>query len=171
MTWFSKALRPFVVIEIYDRGFFKALFCNDTYQIGKTLGLAKNMYAGESQLDFGMRHCNYMLTLLGDPEMPIFTDAINPLEVVHTQSVPLGESQISVAVTHDSTPVSDALVCAKQGDTVYAYGLTDNAGLISLYIFISTNDPVSLTVTAHNFLPYETQIPIRVDPLHTSNKE
>jgi hypothetical protein len=54
---------------------------------------------------------HYIYTLLGDPEMSLFTSSVDTALVVHVPSVGLGTTNILVNVTANASPVDSALVC------------------------------------------------------------
>jgi len=100
----------------------------------------------------------YELTLLGDPEMPIFTDVPNSLTVSHPENVSEEQSFLVTVIDENDSqqPVADALVCIQKGTEIYQRGYTDASGQISLPVGSGiTAGTMQVTVTAQNYYPYE----------------
>ena len=159
--WGSPGNPGYGYSDRYDAQFFRFLFKEKNYNIGNALSLAKAYYVPYARQENVYRWCMYEINLLGDPEMPVWTDIPDTLTVQYPLSVTTGNSRIPITVTSDGAPVKNALVCFMQGNDVYHYGKTGDTGQI---IFgISPSNPaekLSLTVTAANFLPYESSIDI-----------
>jgi hypothetical protein len=140
----------------FDQQFFKRLFVHNHYQAGSALAAAKAVYVPFSRQGNVYRWCQYELNLLGDPEMPIWTDTPRAMSVTKADHLPLGSSVCQVTVTDGIVPVAGALVCLMQDSTVYRTGMTGHNGQVALDV-TTTNpaNPIQLTVTACNFIPYE----------------
>jgi hypothetical protein len=142
--------------ERFDEEFFKCLFEDGVYHAGYTLAVSKAAYVVFAGQENVYRWCEYEINLLGDPEMPIWTDTPQPLVVTHADEVPVGGCPFPVTVIGEAGPMAGALVCVMQDTSVYETGLTDNNGQILLNV--STTDPsspVHITVTARDSIPYE----------------
>ncbi|MBI4722778.1 MAG: hypothetical protein HY769_07285, partial [Candidatus Stahlbacteria bacterium] len=141
----------------------------DTCTIAFYYGLKQGIYNFQKLCNFGKSYmCKYFdpntdgitqktmysLTTLGDPELPIWTDIPCTLFVTHTGFAPLGSSNFKVTVKNNTTPLENALVCVMKGSEVYVSGYTTAAGEIILAITPATMGNLTITVTAHNFLPY-----------------
>lgn len=92
----------------FDQQFFKALFDNGIYHIGNTLAAAKAAYVVFSGQENVYRWCEYQVNLLGNPEMPIWTDTPQVLGVTHADEVHVGDSLFPVTVTAGTSPVAGA---------------------------------------------------------------
>ncbi len=153
--WGSPGNPGYGYSDRFDSEFYRFLFQDDIYHIGATLALDKAFYIPRSQQENVYRWCEYEINLLGDPEMPIWTDIPDTLTVVHPDSVPTGESLFPVTVQANSSPLSGALVCVMGANGVYKTDLTGANGQVSLSIHPSAQGTLWVTVTAHNYLPYE----------------
>ncbi|MDZ7262696.1 MAG: C25 family cysteine peptidase, partial [candidate division KSB1 bacterium] len=154
--WGSPGNPGYGYSDRFDNRFYQALFKDDIFNIGATLTLSKAFFAPYSRQENVYRWCMYEINLLGDPEMPIWTDVPQNLTVHHPTVVPVGTSSFSVTVTDDSLPIENALVCLMKGEEVYEYGYTDASGQITFTIApTSPVEAMAVTVTAHNYLPYE----------------
>lgn len=139
----------------FDQQFFRSLLQDDIPNIGAALADAKAFYVSRSGQENVYRWCEYELSLLGDPEMPVWTDLPLPLAVEHPDTVPPGASSLTVTVRSGQAPVKSALVCVAKESEVYERGLTGPDGQVRLTISPSSPGSLSVTVTAPNFLSYE----------------
>ena len=74
---------------------------------------------------WGSRRIMFTSNLFGDPELPIWTDVPQGLEVAHASGLPLGSAPYTVGVTSGGVPVEAATVCLWKGEEVYLVGETD----------------------------------------------
>jgi len=115
---------------------------------------------------------NCRLTLLGDPEMPVWTAVPQTLNVsVTPNAITNGENTISIQI--NNLPVNqEALVCLmKEGEGYSTLTINDRA--VHSFTFTPyTSGVVDVTVTTNNFRPFETTIPVSVSSkavLHISD--
>ncbi len=156
--WGSPGNPEYGYSDRYDQQFFAALFSRDFYHVGATVADMKAFFVPRSQQENVYRWCMYQITLLGEPEMAIWTDTPEYLTVEYSDSIPEQPSLFTVTVLKadgSSEPLPGALVCVMKGDEVYERGLSDAQGQISFDISPSSAGPLYITVTAHNFLPYQ----------------
>jgi hypothetical protein len=156
--WGSPGNPEYGYSDRYDREFHGALFERDFYHIGATIADMKTFFVPWSQQENVYRWCMYQTNLLGEPEMPIWTDTPQEMMVEYSDTVPEGSSIFSVTVFDaggSSRPVPGALVCLMKTDEIYQRGLTDSQGQIDFEISPSSGGPLQVTVTAHNFMPYQ----------------
>ncbi len=163
--WGSPGNPVYGYSDRFDQQFFKNLFINDINHIGGALGAAKSVYVPYAAQKNVYRWCEYEVNLLGDPEMPVWTDVAGTMIVQHPSTLPVGESRCTITVTDDShRPLEEALVCLMQGEEVYQTGITGLDGTLRLDVStLNLADNLQITVTAHNFLPYENTISIYTD--------
>jgi hypothetical protein len=135
----------------YDRAFFKSLFQDSIIHLGQTLADSKD---DNYPYDSYTRYIVCELTLLGDPEMPIWTDGPDALDVTHESVLPQGISDFDVSVTSGGSPVDSAFVCLFKAEDVYECGYTDAAGELTLEVEPDSNGTMYVTVTRHNYVPY-----------------
>jgi hypothetical protein len=153
--WGSPGNPKYGYSDRFDQQFHASLFARDIYRIGATVADMKSFYVPFSRQENVYRWCQYQVVLLGDPEMPIWTDTPQTLLVHHPDTIISGSSQFPVTVYSGSggmEPVEGALVCLMKGDEVYQRGLTDQQGGILLDIEPSSAGDMYVTVTAHDFL-------------------
>ena len=149
--------------QYFDRQFFDALFGENIYRLGAINDDSKidNIWALDYQ---GIRWCFYEQTLLGDPDLDIWTELPGTLSVSHpTVLTIMEENSVVVQVESDCGPVTDALVCIRQGDQLYATDLTNHLGETSFALLPTTAETLDISVIAHNNLPYAGTILARTD--------
>ncbi len=144
---------------------FEEILANGKYRLGQIHGDHKYHYCmdfntlydgiyGPDQF-WGSRRIMFTSNLFGDPELPIWTDVPQGLEVVHASSLPLGTAPYTVSVTSGGTPVEAATVCLWKGEEVYLVSETDALGNMVLNPSPATEGMMYVTVTKHNYIPYE----------------
>ncbi len=164
--WGSPGNPGFGYSDRFDSRFFYSLLQEQHYNLGAALALAKAYFIPYSREENVYRWHQYQLNLLGDPEMLVWSDIPETLDVTYPQSIPQGNSRIFFTVTdkQNGTPVQGALVCLMKGDESYASGYTDISGSVFLDASPSTLGDCDLTVTAHDYLPVEITIPVVSGP-------
>ena len=141
------------------KGFFRAIFVDSIFILGEATKRAK--FIMDSLLPNQTRYREW--NLLGDPELNIWTKAPKRLTVIYDTIVFLNQpTNFPVWVSFAGLPVRNALVCAMMDSTVYAYDYTDNNGLATLSFIPRNLGRIDITVTAHNFFPYEGFADVRV---------
>lgn len=141
--------------------FYRMLFNTDACHLGEALAAAKDLLVPKtspgSQDAEVYRWCLYTYTLFGDPEMPVWTDLPDTMQVAYDDVVPVGASPFYVTVKDDNgLPLENAQVClmCKQ-DTLYHIGYTDASGIASFLIEPTIEgDTLWVTVTAANRIPH-----------------
>jgi len=138
-----------------DFWWWRSLFELDKYILGETIVEAKHHFGTDPWNPDAGRHCVWEFSLLGEPAMPIWTDTPASLDVTHPLSLPVGSSTYAVHVESGGTPLENAYVCLWKDDEVYLRDYTDSSGDISFSSSPSTSGTMYVTVTKHNYLPYE----------------
>lgn len=143
-----------------DRFFYRNLFDDGFVTLGENFSDMKNdEYSDDDPYNLH-KYCFTQLYLLGDPEMPVWSEEPRTLDVGHDDTVPRGEPVIlQVSVDCDGEPVDNATVCAWKGDEVYEVGQTVG-GVAELEFTAGTAGPMLVTVIGRNYLPYEGEIQV-----------
>jgi hypothetical protein len=144
------------VSDLYSREFFTSLFTDGFYRAGAVHADAKHEYAGLAVTDDYMRYAMYELNLLGDPEMPIWTDTPRAMTVTHADAVAVsgGVATLEVGVSSGGSPVEGATVCVASADgLIYELAQTSASGSATLLLDTDGGMDVTVTVTARNCLP------------------
>ncbi len=130
----------------------EAVFTDGLYNIGKAFNITRH-------IDLEYINCYRAMNtnLLGDPYMPIWTDVPETLFAYFPDTVLVGPQEFTVRVTDcEDMPVESAMVCLQKGYEAYTFGFTDDSGEAAFYYIPETSfEVIDLTVTAHNFIPYE----------------
>jgi len=150
------------VSDLYDQEFFRALFTDDLYNLGITHADARDYYVPDSQSDAYMRYGLYELNVLGCPEMPIWTRTPQTLAVSHPSTLPMGSSYFTVQVNTAKAAIVGATVCLMKDDEVYEVDVTDGSGQVTFEPTPATGGTMTVTVTMHDYLPYEGEATVEV---------
>jgi hypothetical protein len=148
--WYNVG-NPYTLSGKYDKEWWNSLFNYDYYKVGQTLADSKNR---NYPYDNYYKYVCYELCLLGDPEMSIWTDTPDTMEVSYSDSISMGPQNFTVTVTNSGNPLEGALVCLYKEPDVFATGSTNSSGEVTLSINPQTSGVLFVTVTKHNFLPY-----------------
>ena len=141
------------VSDLYSQQFFNSLFEKDLVHAGVVHADAKHHYVGLAKADDYMRYAMYELNLLGDPEMPIWTDSPRPLDVTYEISGG-SAAELDVWVESGGVPVEGARVCVFSSDAgVFEVAETDAAGRSTIAVAVDQPFESYLTVTARNAVP------------------
>lgn len=164
--WGSPGNPGFGISDIFDSRFFYSLLVENNYHIGEALAMCKTYFIPYSREKNVYRWHQYQLNLLGDPEMMVWTALPESIVVAAPQSISQGSSSILFSVRNKNTsePISNALVCLMKGNESYASGYTDLSGQVFLQANPATLGDFELTVTAHNYIPLETTLPVVSGP-------
>jgi hypothetical protein len=138
---------------LFDKYFFRSLFQENLYKLGVAFSDHKNdVMPGEPTDEYLFRE----LTLLGDPELPVWTGSIQSMTVTHPATVTAGApTEFVVHVMADSMPIVAATVCLWKPADIYAIGLTSFIGNATFTITPATTGTLYVTVTKQHRLPYE----------------
>ena len=135
-----------------DREWWVSLFGRNIYQAGPTMADSKHHFShsGSSQ-----RHCEWTFNLLGEPEMPMWTDEPDSFAVDCPSTLLKGKITFPVHVEDSTThaPVESAYVCLWKEGEVYLTGYTDVNGDLMLNPAPTTIGSLWVTVTKHNYIP------------------
>lgn len=145
----------------FDIEYFNQLCTEDLWVTGEIHAVHKYAYRNTAMSNTYYRYIYYELYQCGDPDIPIYTSEADDLTVIYEDSIPQGGQEYTVHVD-DSTDssVEGALVCIWKDDEVYAADLTDENGDATFAINPQSEGIILLTVTAHNFKPFETEVEV-----------
>jgi hypothetical protein len=139
--------------SLVTRGFFTAVFVEGRYHIGDAC--VRGKFILDSVLPNGMQYLYEEWTLLGDPEMPLWTARPSSLAAEFDHNPEPGSRDFAVRVKRDGAPLAGALVCLQMDTTVYAAGTTDDSGDVTLPVEIVNEGAMYVTATARNCVPFE----------------
>jgi hypothetical protein len=138
----------------FNETFFHDLFNKNIYHLGELVAQTKAHYVPLARQANVYRWCMYQLNLLGDPEMPIWTDTPRELTAIFPAEIPADSSRVSISVLDAGSPLPDVTVCLMNSLDVYQVGKTDLNGQVHFTVNSRyPNENITLTATAQNFLP------------------
>ncbi len=149
--WYTQG-NPYALSGQLDRDWWRGLFEYDQYILAHAMVWSKHQFSHSSNIN---KHCEWTFCLLGDPAMPLWTDTPASLDVTHPTTLPLGSSSFMVHVESGGGNLSGAYVCLWKEGEVYLTDDTDGGGNVSFTPSPSTSGTMYVTVTEHNYLPYE----------------
>jgi hypothetical protein len=94
---------------------------------------------------------HYIYTLLGDPEMPMWTGPVSTLALAHTAAVVSGTTNITVTATDGGNPVDSVTVCLSKDDEDYEVGVTDSNGQVTLSFRAESAGTITVVATGRNY--------------------
>lgn len=146
-----------VANHAFDKMLYRAPLDEGIFRWGYVVDRGKEyMIAEEGQ--YGIDN-SYMYMCFGDPAFDMHTMTPITMDVSHLPTAPIGGSDFTVTVTDGSAPIENALVCImKSEDELYEVGYTDAMGVATLPAILTSGGFMQLTITAHNALPYMTEI-------------
>ncbi len=141
---------PISLSSVLDREWWRGLFSRDKYNLGQTLADSKHNFSQSSSSV--AKECEWTFNLLGEPEMPIWTDEPDSFAVAFSPVLPIDTSPFLVHVEDSTTlsPVYQAYVCLWKGDEIYLTGYTNTSGDIIFNPSPATYGMMYVTVTKHN---------------------
>jgi hypothetical protein len=134
--------------------YYDHYFNFDQHVIGVAHSRSREVYAPTSQWNSLWRWCMTEFNLLGDPCLDVWTEPPSALQVACGDTViQTGQQNLEVSVTGTDGPVENALVCAWKDGEVFATANSNASGTAALDIHPVTPGELSVTATAHDWLP------------------
>jgi hypothetical protein len=138
-----------------DRFFYRNLFDDGFERLGPSFSDLKNDEFDPDDPYNLHQYCFTQLHLLGDPEVPVWTEDPGSLTVSHDATLILGEATaFPVQVEGRGSPIDGATVCLWKDGDVYQVEET-SSGTATFAFTPETTGTMYVTVTDHNYLPYE----------------
>jgi len=134
----------------YDAKFYNMLFnglpSSDSYKFAAVTSAAKQQFIGSSNSYNSMRWVQFSMNAIGDPEMPIYTE--DPLFFSNSTV-----SQSGTTVTVNTGGVEGCTIALTSID----FGTThfEVKKNVSSTSFTNINFPHYVTITKHNYIPYQ----------------
>jgi hypothetical protein len=135
------------------RGLFTGLFTQGLTRLGPALERGRlhmdSLYPDSAHYE--------EWTLLGDPELSVWTSVPHDAQVSHPGGISPGAQTFPVTVFADGVPRSGALVCVSMAtDTaVYTAETTDASGVANLFISPTHTGLITIVATGRNLRPYQ----------------
>lgn len=105
----------------------------------------------------------HIYSLLGDPDLELWTSAPRVIDVGHVEAIPVGANFLDVTVEEvDGEPaIAGVRVGITQGTALLGCGWTDETGLAHIPVQIDSDaEPVLITLTGENVRPYQAEVPV-----------
>lgn len=153
--WAAPGNPGFGYSERFMQGFYRTVYGETPGGLGAALAVAKAELVPLSRDENVYRWNQYELNLLGDPEMPIWTDEPTQLEVSYPETIAAGATSFDVSVWTSQGPVQGAVVCLQGAGGLYERATSGSDGGAVLPIQLTTPGDIDLTVTAPDCRPYE----------------
>lgn len=130
----------------YDASFFEALLADASseYRLGAAFAKAKEKHVASCNGNNAWRWVQLALNLMGDPEMPVYTDEVQEFANV---SVAVSGSNVTVS-TGGVAGCTIALTSQDGGDSYFS--VAQGAS----HTFQNVDVPFYVTVTKHNYVPF-----------------
>ena len=158
--WGSPGNPGYGYSDLFDSRFFDEVLVGGQISIGAALAAAKTHYVPKSRAANVYRIHQYQVNLLGDPEMPIWTDTPGILTVTHPDAVPEGLTHVEVTVTEGGEPLAGARVCLQTDNGLSWRGTTGLDGQVNPQLTVPAADSVLITVTARDQYPYRSSLEV-----------
>ncbi len=140
-----------------DRGIYIGMFDEGLVSPGEALLRGKfYMYEIFGGADYFVGYHYRIYNILGDPSLHIWKDTPRNITVNYTDTVGVGNSQVSILVTESGTgtPVADALVCIS-GPNIYLVETTLANGTAVVNLSTQTTGDLNITVSGGRSVPFE----------------
>jgi hypothetical protein len=146
----------------YQRTFYEKLLGEGLYTLGEAYTEHKWQNVDLCGQYGSYRWLQFTINLMGDPELPVWTDDPQTMSVVYPPNIAPGSQTIYIK----AEPGSRVCLWKKVGsaDEVYVYGYADESGVYSAVINPATTGTMKLTVTKHNYYPFEADITVTNSP-------
>ena len=140
----------------FDRYFFKSLFQEKKDKLGECFSDHKNDAYLSLPMNDTTKMIFYELVLLGDPELPIWTENPKHISTVHyPEQISSEQQNVSITVLSNQSFLSDARVCIQKKAEIYQREYTNELGRVSFNINPHSTGIINITVTKTNYIPYQ----------------
>ena len=140
---------------LFQDELFRLMFQEGVTNIGQALALSRAPFISLSQSDDSYRWTQFVLILLGDPQLSMWTNEPATMNVVYNPQMVAGSPYFQVNVTSLGSPVDSALVCLSKANEDYKVGYTDGTGTAQIPFAPDTQGSFAVTVTKQDLRPYE----------------
>ena len=162
--WYERGQPGVGASEKLNVEFFDALYTENIQTLGKAFQDSKEDLISDVDAIEAMRWCYFSLTLLGDPETPIWTDSPKILDVSYKSTIYDVQQSYEIYVNDSGVPVENAKICIIQSPGIYEVQTTDING-VAVFDIKPIDGLMDITVSKGNFDVYENIINIvEMDP-------
>jgi hypothetical protein len=149
------------VSAYYMEDYVSQLYVQGRVHVGETFALGRAVRTGFAVLgDNADLWTHYIYTLLGDPEMPMWTEQPKTPVVTHVPTLPAGVNNFTVQVLVNGLPKAGATVCVWKAAEDYQVQNTNVAGNAAFSFLSPTPGPIQVVVSGANLKRYDGQITV-----------
>ncbi len=147
---------PFSGIYL-QKEFFNLVFSRGYVHLAEAHFLSRLIYLGYLNYEGPSRIIVYSTVVLGDPEMPIWTETPANMNITTLDTVLDGENRLQIRVqdAEDQSVISNALVVLYKKDSIYRMQYTDAYGLAWFNRNELQADSIALTINKYNYIPHQ----------------
>jgi len=143
-----------------DRFFYRNLFDDGFERLGASFSDLKNDEFDPQDPYNLHQFCFTQLHLLSEPELTMWSQEPETLTITHDETLEVGQATtFPVEVRCEGEPIDGATVCLWKDDDLYEVEQTIG-GMASFEFTPSSTGTMLVTVSGHNYLPYEGQAEI-----------
>ncbi len=144
---------PFVSRR-YQNEFYRLAFADSVGTAGECLFHSRLPWVNQSHNDSPDRWTQFALILLGDPDLPLWTNRPEPLVAEHPDTLALGTGVVVTTVRAGGSPVAAATVTLWAPGQDYKKGQTAVNGISALPFDPEAPGLAQVTAARRNYLPY-----------------
>lgn len=164
--WGSPGNPGFGYSDKFQYEFAWRVFVEEDVHLGLAHALAKVPFVPFAGSENVYRYCEYQLNLLGDPEMPLWTDEPLAMNVDLPENVMATEGGLRVVTSDVHGSCVGAMVCITNGDDVYLRAESDLSGSAEFTVNTASPESLLVTVSAYNHVPFQTKVNVVTEGVH-----
>jgi len=152
--WGSPGNPGFGYSDRFDEEFYHNLFLERENNIGIVLSNAKAHFIPYSREANVYRWHQYEINLLGDPEMPVWTEKPRHITITSKDTISV-YNPFEIGFSYQDNPIENLDICITgPSDTILYRGKTDGTGTIKYALSDSfTEDSICIVGIGKNFIP------------------
>jgi chitodextrinase len=150
-----------IVDSYYMNDFYRLVFEDRAVRIGEAFArsrLSQTPWAESGNNSDLWTH--YVYTLLADPELGVWTGAVDSTVVSHAASVGLGANSIAVGVSAGGGPPDSAVVCLYKSGEDFQTAATDASGNVTIDFTSESPGSISVVVTGYKMTRHQSYITV-----------
>ncbi len=144
----------------YQNEFYRLAFADSIGTAGECLFFSRLPWVDQSEIDNPDRWTQFVLILLGDPDLPLWTNRPEPLAAQHPATYTLGSGTFTTTVRAGGSPVDSARVTLWAPAQDYKSDFTPPSGMVTMPFDPETPGTFLVTATRRNYLPYQADVPV-----------
>ncbi|MFW3146957.1 MAG: C25 family cysteine peptidase [Thermoplasmatota archaeon] len=162
--WYAYGAPGWGPSEKYQFRMAQELYMRGNTRMGEHFAFAKDFYTSNSGSYNSYRWIQMCLNLMGDPEPFVRTAEPQDFNITLPPGISRNNSNFNLTVKDmNGSAVRNALVCLQQSG-YYGYNITDRNGKAQFDFHTEGFEPVNITVTGYNFLPFTANLSVDLKP-------